>query len=585
MNITHSIWLDDEDQSKLYINDPTVEVVNSDIPILDSKKTIDLPPLPPTSYFQQTLDEMEYNRRKNEKSSKLKVMFKKLSLTDKPSPAKERKPLRRKISTPFDFSHVGHVSHEPIAFDPSMMSATNIATSTDNLRSLSAINTTTNSTVSNSTGSIPYSPTEKLPSPTLSFKSATNNQLKGAVAFNTTQPTTSDVAPALTGGAATATATSTGAATATATGAAATSIVRHPSAATQDTASSTRFPRSASNSTSLSSHIFTRSGSISTLATSLSRSKSKGQSNSNSRLNSWQQLPKDSSGAQSSTPNSNASSPKSQKVSFRQYSTSPSIEDLKKFEKEQISKLCSPNNQPYLDGNDQPGFEAWMNSDSDNMGPQSSVQDEPNTSPLSIKNRSRKNSCKGGSPSNDFSSTKKSFRRSVSTQFSERNQPHRPSADIELFQSQMQSLFVNKTEVEHNQMLESIEDYKQFFINSIEEEDKPLPEGSLYRCSSTPLISSSSSTTSFSGGNAEELSQSSKQGSVSSYSQDSSQVSKETEETLEDCKPTLSKSKFYLNSIETTDLLNRNYEVSDLAEPTKAVEAAESKLNQTEICG
>lgn len=95
-----SIWLEDDHNEKLYLPAP-VTMLNAKVPMLHSQ-TLELPPLPPTSYFSETLKQPAI------KKNKFMRALKKLSGdNDK----QEHKP-RPKISTPYGFSHISHVDNE-----------------------------------------------------------------------------------------------------------------------------------------------------------------------------------------------------------------------------------------------------------------------------------------------------------------------------------------------------------------------------------------------------------------------------------------------------------------------------------------
>ncbi|KAH3686182.1 hypothetical protein WICPIJ_002850 [Wickerhamomyces pijperi] len=120
-----SIWIE---ENKLYQdNIPSVQLLNSSKPIIKNSQTIELPPLPPTSFFQTLLKEQEARenqerQRQEQTNGKFLKLFKKLSITNQRSDSSKPsssdhvplvKPVR-KISTPFAFSHISHVDNTPI---------------------------------------------------------------------------------------------------------------------------------------------------------------------------------------------------------------------------------------------------------------------------------------------------------------------------------------------------------------------------------------------------------------------------------------------------------------------------------------
>ena len=95
-----SIWI--EDEYKLQAP-REVQVINSEKPELKSKM-VELPPLPPTSYFQSLL--MPTGENKTKKKRGLSRLLDKLNgeqVYVKPRP---------KISTPYGFNHIGHVAED-----------------------------------------------------------------------------------------------------------------------------------------------------------------------------------------------------------------------------------------------------------------------------------------------------------------------------------------------------------------------------------------------------------------------------------------------------------------------------------------
>jgi hypothetical protein len=98
MDAMNSIWLE-EDHGKLSFPAP-VTMLNSDKPMLQST-TVELPPLPPTSYFSRFREEPK------KKNNKFISAFKKLSGHETQKPK-----TRPKISTPYGFSHISHVDGE-----------------------------------------------------------------------------------------------------------------------------------------------------------------------------------------------------------------------------------------------------------------------------------------------------------------------------------------------------------------------------------------------------------------------------------------------------------------------------------------
>ncbi|KAH3676313.1 hypothetical protein WICMUC_002109 [Wickerhamomyces mucosus] len=134
-----SIWIE---ENKLYQdNIPSVRLINSNSPQILNQNTIELPPLPPTSYFQTLLKEQAINNHHNNNNStnngtigniqendlnkKFTKFFKKLSIKNQNNDnnnnknknndrGKERPFVTRKISTPFGFNHISHVDHQPL---------------------------------------------------------------------------------------------------------------------------------------------------------------------------------------------------------------------------------------------------------------------------------------------------------------------------------------------------------------------------------------------------------------------------------------------------------------------------------------
>lgn len=119
-----SIWLEEDNSAKLTINNPLVATINSNKPLLLNKRNIELPPLPPSSYFSsQAVPASQKESRggkseykKHKKDNILISAFKKLSVDyhqyqqqvqEQQQPA--RKTFNKRISTPFDFSHIQHM--------------------------------------------------------------------------------------------------------------------------------------------------------------------------------------------------------------------------------------------------------------------------------------------------------------------------------------------------------------------------------------------------------------------------------------------------------------------------------------------
>lgn len=116
-----SIWLEDDNRDKLYnISLPNVEVLNSDTPILGSRNNVELPPLPPTSYFStlmahraQEEENDERNKLSTKKSAaKLLHVFKKSFMNVDKENERDKQKLRSRISTPYGFSHISHVGKD-----------------------------------------------------------------------------------------------------------------------------------------------------------------------------------------------------------------------------------------------------------------------------------------------------------------------------------------------------------------------------------------------------------------------------------------------------------------------------------------
>ncbi|CAM9020153.1 unnamed protein product [Wickerhamomyces anomalus] len=105
----HSIWVEDEQSSKFHLNDPNLKILNSQVPLLSSKENIELPPLPPSSFFSYSLKDEDESAKS---SNKLHKMFKKFGLNNDQSKAPVKK-VKRKISTPFGFNHVSHIDNKP----------------------------------------------------------------------------------------------------------------------------------------------------------------------------------------------------------------------------------------------------------------------------------------------------------------------------------------------------------------------------------------------------------------------------------------------------------------------------------------
>lgn len=96
-----SIWLED-DHGKLFLPAP-VTMLNSATPMLRAG-TVQLPPLPPTSFFSPAVAPSSNDRTVN----KFFAAFKKLSGQENKTPKRPRP----KISTPYSFSHISHVDEE-----------------------------------------------------------------------------------------------------------------------------------------------------------------------------------------------------------------------------------------------------------------------------------------------------------------------------------------------------------------------------------------------------------------------------------------------------------------------------------------
>lgn len=121
-----SIWIDeDEEAEKLYglqaqqfmgsDDDEQLDVVivNSDKPVLNNKKNIELPPLPPSAYKNNLKNAAEITTKVSEKKKKKSLLkfFKSKESNGQKS--------RLKISVPFGFSHISHADAR-CEFDPVM---------------------------------------------------------------------------------------------------------------------------------------------------------------------------------------------------------------------------------------------------------------------------------------------------------------------------------------------------------------------------------------------------------------------------------------------------------------------------------
>lgn len=255
-----SIWIEDENSDKLYVNNPNVQLINSETPILLSKNNIELPPLPPSSFFQSTIQEKKRIELQKKQSSLVKI-FKKLSFNKE----QEETTKPKKISTPFHFNHISHINQE--------------------------------TPITNKSFQLPSTP-----------------KIESGISFNTTSPRKKKIS----------------------------------SISNSASINSNLFQRSMSHSNSIGSNLFQRTGSISTLATSIE------------------------------------SDTKRQK--HKHTDSSSSIENLKKLEKNQISKQCSIN---YTSNFKYPkNLDDWDTPDSKNVVRQSWIYEEmspfiPNLSPES----------------------------------------------------------------------------------------------------------------------------------------------------------------------------------------------------------
>lgn len=351
MENIHSIWVEDEQSSKFHLNDPNLKILNSQVPLLSSKETIELPPLPPSSFFTS----LSKNDETSSSKGSIRQFFKKLGNSNDNNPKK--KTIRKKISTPFGFNHISHIDNqtqEKVITVQQLSHTPTASTST----------TTTNSTTS-------------------------KRGSHSAKAFCTS--------PQIPG----------------------------------------FIPRSISNATTLSNtsstQMFTRSGSISTMATTISSNKS------------------------------HSKKPSTQIQGHTHQDSSSSIENLKKLEKSQISKQCSvdytsnytfPNQS---DNNSKPkrkSLNNWDTPDPQSVVRQSWIYEDlspmkplnfisPKSSNQSLR-KTRANSIGGESPYLLASPMKK---------------------DLNLFQNEMETVF-NKDEIKLSELISSIDDFTKFFKQS-----------------------------------------------------------------------------------------------------------------------
>lgn len=363
MENIHSIWVEDEQSSKFHLNDPNLKILNSQVPLLSSKETIELPPLPPSSFFTSLKNE------ENTSKGSIRQFFKKLGNSNDANPKK--KTIRKKISTPFGFNHISHIDNQ--AQENQVIT----------VQQLSHTPTPSTSTT-----------------PTTSTNSKRGSH--SAKAFCTS--------PQIPG----------------------------------------FIPRSISNATTLSStsstQLFTRSGSISTMATTISSNKSHSKKSS------------------------------TQIQGHNHQDSSSSIEDLKKLEKNQISKQCNVNytsnytfpnqsdskpKRKSLNNWDTPDpqsvvRQSWIYEDLSPMKPLNFIS--PKSSNQSLR-KTRANSFGGESPYLLASPMKK---------------------DLNLFQNEMETVF-NKDEMKLSELISSIDDFTKFFKQSTSSSSSPSPTSTLQK--------------------------------------------------------------------------------------------------------
>lgn len=344
----HSIWVEDEQSSKFHLNDPNLKILNSQVPLLSSKENIELPPLPPSSFFSYSLKDEDESAKS---SNKLHKMFKKFGLNNDQSKAPVKK-VKRKISTPFGFNHVSHIDNKPGA--------------TITVNQLSEIQPQEQ---------------DELDEPSQSNRTSTS-----AKAFCTS-----------------------------------------PQINTTTTTTTKQIPRSISNATSLSrtpsSQLFTRSASISTMATTIS---SKTHSKKNSII-----------------PITNQ---------HKHQDSSSSIENLKKLEKNQISKQCS---------NDY--------TTNDFKFPNKSKKDSINWGTPDLKSAVRQSWIYEDLSPKSMISPVKPLKRSNSISGSPSYSPYR--SDINLFQNELEVSF-NRDENNLNEIINSIDDFTQLINNHQDQVDE-----------------------------------------------------------------------------------------------------------------
>ncbi|CCH46526.1 Autophagy-related protein [Wickerhamomyces ciferrii] len=348
----HSIWVEDEQTSKFHFNDPNVQYINSDKPFLSNKEHIELPPLPPSSFFS-SLDSKPIDSKS--KKSFIKA-FKKLLSDDSDSKQPKKQQIRRKISTPFGFNHISHIDNKSDQINVSKLNE--LPKTEDQVE-------------------ITRDPTKRVSTSAKAF--CTSPQLTSPMKSSTTKP----------------------------------------------------IPRSFSNATSLntrstSSQLFTRSGSISTLATSIS-------SRPHSRKPSMVNQPQQQTQPQPSQP--------SQPQHGHQSSTS-SIENLKKLEKNQIQKQTSidysSSNFKFPDNQIN-----WGTPDPQSVSRQSWIYEEsPNVA-----------SSNYSSPKSTSSPNNRSLKTSKSSPYNLNN-----------FSSQLDNSFTSKHDM--NELIQSMDDFTKFFKSS-----------------------------------------------------------------------------------------------------------------------
>lgn len=369
-----SIWVEDEQSSKFHLNDPNLKILNSQVPILSSKENIELPPLPPTSFFTHTLSSDDVGAAT--KNNKFLSMFKKLGISsntmnhsnNNDQPKTEIRRVKKKISTPFGFNHISHIDNQAGgAITVNQLSEMALKEEPESLTDATGPDVSKSNRTSTSAKAFCTSPQIKpIPSTTVSTK---------------------------------------------------------------------HIPRSVSNATTLSrassSQLFTRSGSISTMATTIS-SKTHSKKNSTSIIGT----------------SHNTTSSTNSHINHQHQNSTSSIENLKKLEKNQITKQCSIDyTSDFTFPQKKTDLNNWATPDLQSAVRQSWIYEDLSPhSPLRPKKAARRANSISGSPSYS---------------------PYR--SDINLFQNEVETTFNKSSNL--NEIINSIDDFTKFFKATEQDED------------------------------------------------------------------------------------------------------------------